>query len=193
MHFSLSRFSTCPAFQTISQLIIAMTEQYSLSTISSMLNNNAPPFDVTDFKLKTFQDPSSVTAANDVPTNIDPDDKKLLRKLDFYLIPTMTVLYLLSFLDRVNIGQAKLNGLTETLSLSSIQYNTCLSVFFITYILFEIPSNLALKVFRPSRWIPIIMIFWGLVTTFIGYVNSYSVLLVCRLLLGAAESGLFPG
>lgn len=170
-----------------------MTEQHSLSTISPILHNNDPSLNVTDFKLKKMQDTTSVTVANDVPTNTDPDDKKLLRKLDFYLIPTMTVLYLLSFLDRVNIGQAKLNGLTETLALSSVKYNTCLSVFFITYILFEIPSNLALKVFRPSRWIPIIMIFWGLVTTFIGYIDSYSALLVCRLLLGAAESGLFPG
>lgn len=120
-------------------------------------------------------------------------DEKLLRKLDLHLIPTMTVLYLLSYLDRVNIGQAKLDGLLETLHLSSAQYNACLSVFFATYVVFEIPSNLVLKRLRPSRWIPMIMVAWGIVMTLMGLVNSYASLIVCRLLLGAAESGLFPG
>ena len=120
-------------------------------------------------------------------------DEKLLRKLDLHLIPTMTVLYLLSYLDRVNIGQAKLDGLLETLQLSSAQYNACLSVFFATYVVFEIPSNLILKRLRPSRWIPMIMVAWGIVMTLMGLVNSYASLIVCRLLLGAAESGLFPG
>ena len=123
----------------------------------------------------------------------DPDDKKLLRKLDLHLIPTMTLLYLLSYLDRVNIGQAKIDGLMESLKLSSAQYNACLSVFFATYVIFEIPSNLVLKRLRPSRWIPMIMIAWGIVMTLMGLVNSYGSLLACRLLLGAAESGLFPG
>lgn len=123
----------------------------------------------------------------------DPDDKKLLRKLDWHLVPTMTLLYLLSFLDRVNIGQAKLDGLTVTLNLSSAQYNTCLSIFFVTYVIFEIPSNLILKRLRPSRWIPMIMVTWGIVMTLMGLVQSFAGLLVCRLFLGAAESGLFPG
>ncbi|CAF0751236.1 unnamed protein product [Adineta steineri] len=123
----------------------------------------------------------------------DPNDTKLLRKLDLHLIPTMTLLYLLSYLDRVNIGQAKLDGLMESLKLTSIQYNTCLSIFYITYVAFEIPSNLVLKKLRPSRWIPMIMIAWGIVVTLMGLVHSYGGLLACRLVLGAAESGLFPG
>jgi sugar phosphate permease len=123
----------------------------------------------------------------------DPDDNKLRRKLDLHLIPTMTFLYLLSYLDRVNIGQAKIDGLMESINISSAQYNACLSVFFATYVIFEIPSNLILKRLRPSRWIPSIMIAWGIVMTLMGLANSYGSLLACRLLLGAAESGLFPG
>jgi hypothetical protein len=123
----------------------------------------------------------------------DPDDKKLLRKIDVHLIPTMTLLYLLSYLDRVNIGQAKLDGLLESLKLTSAEYNACLSVFFATYVVFEIPSNLIIKRLRPSRWIPMIMITWGIIMTLMGLANSYGSLLACRLLLGAAESGLFPG
>ena len=129
----------------------------------------------------------------ETPCVDDPNDKKLLRKLDLHLIPTMTLLYLLSYLDRVNIGQAKVDGLTEALHLTSAQYNACLSVFFATYVAFEIPSNLVLKKLRPSRWIPTIMITWGIIMTLMGLVNSYGSLLACRLLLGAAESGLFPG
>lgn len=123
----------------------------------------------------------------------DPGDRKLLQKLDWHLIPTLTLLYLLSFLDRVNIGQAKLDGLTVSLKLSSTQYNACLSVFFVTYVVFEIPSNLILKRMRPSRWIPLIMVAWGIVMTLMGLVRSYVDLLICRLFLGAFESGLFPG
>jgi sugar phosphate permease len=122
----------------------------------------------------------------------DPGDKKLRRKLDWHLMPTILLLYLLSFLDRVNIGQAKLNGLAASLNLSSTQYNACLSVFFATYIVFEIPSNLVLKRMRPSHWIPLIMVAWGIIVTTTGLVHSYGSLLACRLLLGAAEAGLSP-
>ena len=152
-------------------------------------------FDMTDSDDNT----NNVPLVDLKPTHIeheaahDPDDKKLLRKLDLHLIPTMTLLYLLSFLDRINIGQAKLNGLLISLNLSSVQYNTCLSAFFITYIAFEIPSNLILKKFRPSRWLPLIMVAWGTVMTCMGLVNSYHSLLTCRLLLGATEAGFFPG
>jgi sugar phosphate permease len=150
-----------------------------------------------DMKLHTI--PSTIAEEeNDIKTNEhrtsdDPDDKKLLRKLDLHLIPTMTLLYLLSYLDRVNIGQAKIDGLMESIKLTSAQYNACLSVFFATYVIFEIPSNLILKRLRPSRWIPLIMVAWGTVMTLMGLVNSYGGLLACRLVLGAAESGLFPG
>lgn len=123
----------------------------------------------------------------------DTDDKELLWKLDWHLLPILTILYLLSFLDRVNIGQAKLDGLPMSLKLSSTEYNTCVSVFFVTYVLFEIPSNLLLKRLRPSRWLPMIMVAWGIVMTLMGLVRSYADLLVCRLFLGAFEAGLFPG
>ena len=141
---------------------------------------------------KIIEEEIGINTSGQEATN-DPGDRKLLRKLDLHLIPTMTLLYLLSYLDRVNIGQAKLDGLMETINLSSAQYNACLSVFFATYVIFEVPSNLVLKKLRPSRWIPLIMIAWGIAMTLMGLVNSYVSLLCCRLVLGAAESGLFPG
>ncbi|CAF1414163.1 unnamed protein product [Rotaria sp. Silwood1] len=155
-------------------------------------NNNNDKFDET--KSKIIENVAiTVDGISSKKTVDDPDDKKLLRKLDLHVIPGMTLLYLLNYLDRVNIGQAKLNGITTSLNLSSAQYNACLSVVYVTYVAFEVPSNLILKKLRPSRWIPLIMVTWGIVTTLTGLVNSYGSLLACRLLLGAPEAGLFPG
>jgi MFS family permease len=73
------------------------------------------------------------------------------------------------------------------------QYNWCLTVFFFTYAAFEVPSNLLLKKLRPSRWLPLIMVCWGVVMTLMGIVQSFRGLLVARLFLGVTEAGLFPG
>jgi hypothetical protein len=121
------------------------------------------------------------------------DEKKILRKMDLRLIPMLALLYLLSFLDRGNIGNAKIEGLTEDLGMSGSQYNWCLTVFFFTYAAFEVPSNLLLKKLRPSIWLPTIMVAWGIVMTLMGIVQSYEGLLIARIFLGVTEAGLFPG
>ncbi|KAK2026761.1 major facilitator superfamily transporter [Colletotrichum zoysiae] len=121
------------------------------------------------------------------------DEKKILRKMDTRLIPMLALLYLLSFLDRGNIGNAKIEGLQEDLNITPDQYNLCLTVFFFTYAAFEVPSNLLLKKLRPSVWLPTIMVSWGVVMTLMGIVKNYHGLLVARIFLGLAEAGLFPG
>ena len=70
------------------------------------------------------------------------DEKKVLRRMDLRLLPMLALLYLLSFLDRGNIGNAKIEGMNETLGLTGSQYNWCLTVFFFTYCAFEVLSNL---------------------------------------------------
>jgi len=70
------------------------------------------------------------------------DEKKVLRKMDIRLLPMLALLYLLSFLDRGNIGNAKIEGLVETLKMTGPEYNWCLTVFFFAYCAFEVPSNL---------------------------------------------------
>lgn len=84
--------------------------------------------------------------------------KKLLRKIDWALIPFLALLYLLSFLDRTNIGNARLAGIEADLGMKGLQYNVALAVFFPFYVAAEIPSNMAMKRFRPSIWIPSIMV-----------------------------------
>ena len=121
------------------------------------------------------------------------DAQKVLRKMDLRLIPMLALLYLLSFLDRGNIGNARIEGLTDTLHMTGPEYNWCLTVFFFTYCVFEVPSNLLLKRLRPSVWLPSIMVAWGTVMTLMGIVQGYHGLFVARLFLGITEAGLYPG
>ncbi|RVX72247.1 hypothetical protein B0A52_04451 [Exophiala mesophila] len=120
-------------------------------------------------------------------------DRKLLWKLDFTLIPWLTFLYLISFLDRTNIGNAKIDGLQEDLNMTNNEYNDTLTIFFISYSLFEPLTQILLKRFRPSIFLPVIMILWGIVMTTMGLVHNFSGLMAARWFLGLAEAGLFPG
>ncbi|CAI4214375.1 unnamed protein product [Parascedosporium putredinis] len=120
------------------------------------------------------------------------EEKKLLRKVDWALLPLLSFLYLVSFIDRSNIGNAKVAGLTDDLDMKGMQYNTAVTLFFVPYTLFEVPSNILLKMMRPSLWISIILLCWGTVMTLMGLVNSYSGLLAGRFFLGLAEAGFFP-
>ncbi|KAH8155576.1 uncharacterized protein LAJ45_00586 [Morchella importuna] len=119
--------------------------------------------------------------------------KKLLRKMDWHLVPFLALLYLLSFLDRTNVGNARLAGLEKDLGMSGLDYNVALAVFFPWYVLAEVPSNIMMKKTRPSLWLTIIMLAWGVVMTLMGVVTSYGGLLAARMALGVAEGGLFPG
>lgn len=129
-----------------------------------------------------------------LPIDIDHDAEKILiRRLDKYIIPTVMITYLLCFLDRVNIGNARLYRLEEDLALHGTQYQIAVAVLFATYVAIEVPSNLLLKRFTPSRYIACITIAWGIVSTLTGIVQNFAGLVVCRLLLGLFEGGLFPG
>ncbi|KAG8727190.1 hypothetical protein FRC11_013724, partial [Ceratobasidium sp. 423] len=79
-------------------------------------------------------------------------DRRLLRKLDWNLLPLVSLLHLLSFLDRTNFGNAKIAGMEKDLKMKGFDYNVAASVFYITYCAFEIPSNLAMKKIGASRW-----------------------------------------
>lgn len=121
------------------------------------------------------------------------DNKKLLRKLDWHLIPGVTVLYLLSFIDRGNIGNAKIEGLATDLNLVGNQFNIVLTCFYLTYSPFELPSNYLIMKLKPHIYLPALMVAWGIVITLTGLVQSYQGLIVARIFLGIAEAGLFPG
>ncbi|KAL1923620.1 uncharacterized protein VTP21DRAFT_8600 [Calcarisporiella thermophila] len=126
--------------------------------------------------------------------SIDPDaEKRLLRKLDKRILPFGTLLYLLSFLDRTNISNAKIADIEKDLNLTEGQFLWCIIIFFFGYALFEIPSNIALKRLRPSLWLSLIMLLWGIIAVCMAFSTDFKSLLSTRFLLGLFEAGLFPG
>lgn len=119
-------------------------------------------------------------------------DKKTSRKIDLRLMPMLIYIYILNYLDRNNIALARLGGLEKDLGLVGNQYQTCISVLFVGYILFQIPSNMLLnKLGRPSLYISMLMTVWGIVSLCTGFVQSYHGLLAVRIILGVVESGFF--
>ncbi|KAH0344322.1 MFS general substrate transporter, partial [Aureobasidium melanogenum] len=131
---------------------------------------------------------------SDTGVFIDPvAEKKLLRKVDLRILPPLTVLFLLAFLDRTNIGNAKIQGMTAELKMGGHDYNIALFVFFIPYILLEVPSNIVLKKISPSLWLSWIMVLWGIATIGQGLVKTFEGLVAMRVLVGIFEAGLFPG
>lgn len=115
--------------------------------------------------------------------------------------------YFLNYLDRESscgaaanppgnaIAQARLNGMEKDLGLVGTQYNTCISILFVGYVCFQIPSNMLIstKKVRPSLWMTSWMLAWAVVSACTALSKNYTGLLVCRLFLGLAEAPFYPG
>jgi D-galactonate transporter len=119
-------------------------------------------------------------------------EKALYGKVTRRLIPFLFLCYILAYLDRVNIGFAKLQMQTD-LGLSDVVYGFGAGIFFIGYFIFEVPSNLALQRFGARIWIARIMIVWGIISSSMSFINSTTMFYVMRSILGMAEAGFFPG
>jgi MFS family permease len=119
--------------------------------------------------------------------------KRVLFKLDCHILPPLALLWLANFIDRSNVGNARIAGLETDTHLVGNQFNTVLAVFYVTYIAIELPSNILLKKMKPNRWIPLLVFCWGVVTTLSSLVQSFRGLLAIRIFLGLCEGGLLPG
>jgi ACS family tartrate transporter-like MFS transporter len=115
-----------------------------------------------------------------------------LRKVAWRLIPFMTLLYFVAFLDRVNVGFAALT-MNADLGLTPQMFGFASGIFFIGYVLFEVPSNIIMEKVGARIWIARIMITWGLLSAGTAFVSTPTSLYVLRFLLGVAEAGFFPG
>src|SRR5881398_3650200 len=115
-----------------------------------------------------------------------------LRKVTWRLIPFLFVLYVIAWLDRVNVGFAALE-MNADLGFSSAAFGFGSGVFFVGYCLFEVPSNLVLHRVGARRWIARIMFTWGAISVAMMFVRTTLAFYVLRFLLGAAEAGFFPG
>ncbi|BGP54458.1 hypothetical protein JCM8202_001536 [Rhodotorula sphaerocarpa] len=136
-----------------------------------------------------------VEQAGDYGAEIDPQaEKRLLRKLDFIILPQVTLLFLLNFIDRSAIGNANVAGFSKDVKLSESknEYNIALMVFYVFYIIAEVPSNLILKRVG-TRWLSILAVGFGAVTIGSAWVQNFGDFLAVRIFLGIFEGGVIPG
>lgn len=119
-------------------------------------------------------------------------EQQVVRKLFRRLIPFLFVLFVFSFLDRINIGFA---GLTmgKDLGLSATMFGLAATLFYVTYVIFGIPSNIMLGIVGARRWIAIIMVLWGIASTCTLFATGPDSLYVLRMIVGITEAGFLPG
>jgi MFS family permease len=121
-------------------------------------------------------------------------DRRITRKFDKHVIPWLFALWLLAFIDRSNIGNARINGLQTNLNLGTgPKFNIALTVFYIPYIIVDVPSNWLVKRVGAGFYLPGLVIGWGVVSMCMGFVKSYESLIVVRFFLGLMEGGLLGG
>lgn len=130
--------------------------------------------------------------AADLPPANSPGLDRALAAVRRHLLPLLFLLYLVAYLDRVNLSFAAA-GISRDLGLSSAGYGFAAGIFFLGYVLLEIPSNLTLERVGARRWISRILLSWGLVAGLMAFVSTAGQFIGLRLLLGVAEAGFFPG
>ncbi|KAH9240765.1 hypothetical protein K456DRAFT_1744608 [Colletotrichum gloeosporioides 23] len=142
--------------------------------------------------VETPRSPGALSSDKDI-------ERRIVRKIDIRLMPFTALIYLLCYLDRLNIGNAKIlnsstgDSLLDSTGMTNYQYTIALMVFLVSYTVFEAPSNLALKVFSPNKWLGFLIIGFGSFCTGIGGANSFTSVTALRFFLGAFESGVFAG
>jgi D-galactonate transporter len=122
----------------------------------------------------------------------DGFENAVFRKVSLRIVPFLMLCYVISYLDRVNVGFAKLQ-MSSDLGFSETAYGLGAGLFFIGYFLFEVPSNMLLQKLGAKIWIARIMITWGLVSAAFMFVSSEAMFYALRFLLGVAEAGFYPG
>ena len=120
-------------------------------------------------------------------------EQSAIRKISIRLVPFVALMFFINYLDRTAIGFAAPSGMNADLGLSAAQFGFASGIFFLGYIVLEVPSNLALNKFGARRWLARIMISWGIVAVLFTFVQTFTQLTALRFLLGVAEAGFFPG
>ncbi|WP_413602303.1 MFS transporter [Curtobacterium sp. Curtsp57] len=132
-----------------------------------------------------------IPATRGIPTSVV--EKTTIRKIAIRIVPFVALMFFINFLDRTAISFAAPNGMEADLGLTAAQFGFASGVFFIGYLVLEVPSNLALHKFGARIWLARIMITWGIVSLLFTWVQNYPQLVGLRFLLGIAEAGFFPG
>lgn len=143
---------------------------------------------------------TEVDAIQETTADLAKLDKRILWKIDLHILPLITIAYLMNYLDRTNLSNAKtlnndIEGATmvEQLNLTNNRYNIIVCLFYVPYVLFEFPSNILMKRFTPSVHLSRIIILWAVITICSAAVSNYAGMIAIRIALGIAEAGFFPG
>ncbi|KAH6997399.1 major facilitator superfamily domain-containing protein [Ilyonectria destructans] len=123
----------------------------------------------------------------------DPEEIRLVRKLDLWIMPCLCTMYFLNYVDRNAIAQARLNNLEKDLNMTGTEFNTTVSILFVGYVLMQVPSNMLITKVKPGRYMSSWMLVWGIVSGCTALVKSYAGLVVCRFFLGITEAPFYPG
>ncbi|KAI0167044.1 MFS transporter [Hypoxylon sp. FL1284] len=144
-----------------------------------------------------LEESSAATAAGDsirsIRGKMDPRERALVRKLDWYIMPIVCVMYFLNYVDRNVIAQARLNHLERDLNMAGNEFNTAVSILFVGYVLMQIPSNMLITRVKPGIYMSGCMFLWAVVSACTAAVKSYGGLVACRFFLGIAEAPFYPG
>ena len=191
----MAEFSSTPNGQTRRSSLESGEATFELdlaakSVESSAIVDNGSNFDSNLLSEQNVVDGLEEKSIFRTPTA--EEEAMVLKKLDRHLVLLLAVLYMLSFLDRSNIGNAKIAGLKNDLDLSSSQYEWTLTAFYITYILFEW-MTLLYRVVLPHIYISCCVASWGLVASLQSLTTSFMVLVLLRALLGITEAAFGPG
>ncbi|CAG8937251.1 unnamed protein product [Penicillium salamii] len=136
--------------------------------------------------------PASLAALSEV--EYSKVKRRALWKLDALIMPCMVLMYIMNYLDRQNIASAKLANIEQDLKMTDVQYQTCISILFVGYILMQVPSNLIVgKIKFPGVYICVSMALWGVLSACTAAVHNFSGLLASRFFLGFVEAVFFPG
>ncbi|OQE44372.1 hypothetical protein PENCOP_c002G02169 [Penicillium coprophilum] len=136
--------------------------------------------------------PASLAALSDI--EYAKIKRRAMWKLDLRIMPCMVLMYIMNYLDRQNIAAAKLANIDRDLSMTDVQYQTCISILFVGYILMQVPSNLVVgKIKFPGAYICFSMALWGVLSACTAAVHNFSGLLASRFFLGFVEAVFFPG
>ena len=130
--------------------------------------------------------------SREIDTRTEAVEARTIRKVRTRILPFLFLLYIICFLDRINIGFAALT-MNKELAITSQQFGLVAGIFFLGYFLFEVPSNLLLHKLGGRIWIARILITWGFVAMLAGFVHNAHQLYGVRFLLGLAEAGYYPG
>ncbi|KAE9404474.1 MFS general substrate transporter [Gymnopus androsaceus JB14] len=121
------------------------------------------------------------------------EERRLVRKIDVRCMPALVILFILNFLVRGNLANARLQGLQTDLSLNDTQYATCISVLFAGYIFMQVPSNLVMNATpKPRLFMALVVSLWGAISALTSLCSNFSHLVVCRFFLGFVEAAFYP-